>query len=227
MDRSNYDWNEKQKQLTALLKKKDTFSEGITLCLEMHTQVHDWGKTDPQKTIYQFLLADLNEQLVRFRPEKQFSSIAWNIWHITRIEDAIANIFIADAEQVFSKAWQKSIGVDRTDTGNAMKRADVDSFDTKIDVEALYQYRRAVGKRTQKILTQIEAENGSKKPSNEQLMRLLNEGVLVNDPESLWLLDYWKEKTIVGLLLMPITRHQIVHINDSFKIKQRYAKYYQ
>ncbi len=226
MDKSSYAWNPKQKQLTTLLKDKNTFSEGISLCLEMHTQVHDLKK-EAQKTLYQLLLTDLNEQLVKFRPEQQFSSIAWNIWHITRIEDAIANILIADTDQVFNKAWQESIGVERTDTGNAMKWSDVDSFDTMMNVEALYRYRMAVGERTQKILPQIGVEARSKKPGDEQLTRLLNEGVLVNDPESLWLLDYWKGKTIVGLLLMPITRHQIVHINDCFKIKQRYSKYYQ
>lgn len=58
---------------------------------------------------------------------------------------------------------------------------------------------------------------------SEKRMRVLNQGVIINDPESLWLSDYWKEKTIVGLLLMPITRHQIVHIHDSFKIKQKYG----
>ena len=38
------------------------------------------------------------------------------------------------------------------------------------------------------------------------------------------LLDFWKNKTIAGLLTMPITRHQIVHINDCFKLKERYQK---
>ena len=44
------------------------------------------------------------------------------------------------------------------------------------------------------------------------------------EPASIWLLDFWKNKTIAGLLTMPITRHQIVHINDCFKLKERYQK---
>ncbi len=224
MNESGYEWNPKQKQLTALLKGKNTFYDGIRLCLEMHAQVHDVKREAQHKTIYQHLIDGLDEGLVKFRPERQFSSIAWNIWHISRIEDAVANILIADTKQVFTQGWQDNIGVRMTDTGNAMKWHDVDRFDAMIDVKALYQYRKAVGERTQEILPQIRVEERLKKPGSEQLARLLNEGVLVNDPESLWLFDYWKEKTIVGLLLMPITRHQLVHIHDSFKIKQKYGK---
>jgi hypothetical protein len=224
MDENGYEWNSKQKQLAASLRGRNTFHEGIRLCLEMHAQVHDLKREPQRKTIYQHLIDGLDEGLVRFRPERQFSSIAWNLWHISRIEDAVTNMLIAATDQVFNKKWQNTIGVGMTDTGNAMQWNDVERFDAMINVQALYQYRKAVGERTQEILPQIRAEERLKKPDTERLSRLLDEGVLINDPESLWLLDYWKNKTIVDLLLMPITRHQIVHIHDSFKIKRKYGK---
>jgi hypothetical protein len=39
--------------------------------------------------------------------------------------------------------------------------------------------------------------------------------------DSVWLLDFWGKKTVAGILLMPITRHQIVHLNDCIKLKER------
>jgi hypothetical protein len=35
------------------------------------------------------------------------------------------------------------------------------------------------------------------------------------------LLDYWGRRTIAGLLLMPATRHNIVHLNEAARIKQK------
>jgi hypothetical protein len=51
----------------------------------------------------------------------------------------------------------------------------------------------------------------------------MEEGVLTRQDDSIWLLDFWGKKTVAGLLQMPITRHQIVHINDCFKLKAKYG----
>jgi hypothetical protein len=33
--------------------------------------------------------------------------------------------------------------------------------------------------------------------------------------------DYWSKKTIAGLLLMPPTRHNFVHLNEAARIRQK------
>ena len=48
---------------------------------------------------------------------------------------------------------------------------------------------------------------------------LLDEGA-VNEG-SRWLLDYWGGLTLGGLLLMPPTRHGLVHINEALSVKKR------
>ncbi|EQE04021.1 hypothetical protein [Clostridioides difficile] len=38
--------------------------------------------------------------------------------------------------------------------------------------------------------------------------------------DSIWLLDFWGNKDIAGILLMPPTRHVILHLNDCCKWKE-------
>jgi len=52
----------------------------------------------------------------------------------------------------------------------------------------------------------------------------LNDGGVLNNSDSIWLLDFWGKKDVAGIILMPITRHQIVHLNDCFNLKQKIDK---
>ena len=197
--------------------------EGIALCMRMHNELHDISKGS-SPTIYQSLLSGLSPETIAYRPMKSFSSIAWDILHITRIEDAVANILIADSEQVFNGEWMNKMNISTTDTGNAFTSDDVDKLNTQIDARELLKYRKAVGKKTQKILANINEADRKTKPTQRQLDRVVEEGVLTKDADSIWLLGFWGNKTITGLLTMPITRHQIVHINDCYKLKEKYAR---
>jgi hypothetical protein len=50
----------------------------------------------------------------------------------------------------------------------------------------------------------------------------MENGGLLEHEKSKWLLDFWGKKTILGLIMMPIIRHQTVHLNDCFIIKEKY-----
>ena len=218
------DWNPKQKKLNKLLLTKATAEEGIFYCREIHKELHSVKEKDNTKTIYGELVDKLSPAIFSYRPEKKFASIAWNLWHITRIEDAIGAIFIAKEKQVFNKEWKSRINVEIADTGNAMKPKDVDIFDKTINMKEMLAYRKEVGKRTQEILKDLDPEKVKKKPVDTQLERIMKEGVLLEDSESKWLLDFWSKKTIAGFLLLPITRHQVWHIHDGIKIREKYGK---
>lgn len=60
--------------------------------------------------------------------------------------------------------------------------------------------------------------------ANGLLKRIVSEKVLTKEPDSIWLLGFLKNKTVAGLLTMPITGQQIAPVNDSFKLKERYQK---
>ncbi|HQL05628.1 MAG TPA: DinB family protein, partial [Treponemataceae bacterium] len=123
------DWNPNQKKLNLLLSKEGSFYEGISLCLAMHNELHDLQETH-DKTIYQTLIEDLTQETSVWRPENNFSSIAWNLYHITRIEDAVTTLLIEGGRQTYSKTWQKKLGISFTDTGNAWTEKEIVQFNS-------------------------------------------------------------------------------------------------
>jgi hypothetical protein len=215
---------EDQKKLKALLLKMDCFPEGISACGNQHRQLHDSDPNKGSPTIWDSLIEGLTADCFAYRPAGKFESIAWCTWHITRIEDAIANILIADDRQVFDDEWKDRIGIGISDTANAFRESDVDRLDGSIRMHEMLSYRRAVGKKTQTIISGVKPFDIRKKPSESSLRRILDEGVLTEEKESFWLKEFWSKKTIGGLLLLPITRHQMMHIPECFSIKSYYSK---
>lgn len=47
---------------------------------------------------------------------------------------------------------------------------------------------------------------------------------MANNENALWLIDFWRKKTISGILLFTTTRHHLVHINESMEAKKRGLK---
>ncbi|GBU28164.1 hypothetical protein R84B8_01722 [Treponema sp. R8-4-B8] len=105
-----------------------------------------------------------------------------------------------------------------------MTYSEIKSFNKSINIKELKDYRVKVGKSTQKIIKAIRFSDIKRKVEKEQLERIKQNGGVTSNPKSIWLLDFWGKKSILGLINMPITRHQIVHLNDCFMIKQKYNK---
>jgi len=217
------EWNPKQKALKSFLSSNDE-KKAVALCLQMHSKLHDSQLTLIANSYQDMLVNDLSEMCFRHMPSASFSSIAWNLWHITRIEDAVCNVLIADEPQIFSKTLKKRMAASIMDTGNAMDLKEAVAFSKTIKMNELLSYRFKVGEKSQIIIKGLSRLDFKKKPSKKQLDRLLKEHVIINHNESIWLLDFWSKKTIAGLLLMPITRHQIVHLNNCLKLKAKFMK---
>ena len=217
-------WNEKQKNLTVFLPNQKMFNKGINLLQEMHSLLHDRKvyKTAAE-TFYDNLWENMKEETCKIISNKE-TSILWNIWHITRIEDIISNIVIGNKETIFDKEIQTKLNIKIKDTGNAMTYSEIESFNKSINIKELREYRVKVGKSTQKIIKTLEFTDIKRKVEKGQLEKIKRNGGVTDDPKSIWLLDFWGKKNILGLIMMPITRHQIVHLNDCFKIKQKYNK---
>ncbi len=219
------DWNPKQALLRILLSKPEKFIEAIKLCLEMHALVHVSEINSLNISTYEDKLWNgLNEEVFRKVPVKKNATIAWNLWHITRIEDMTSNIIINNDKQVFNDNWLKKLNVNIKDTGNTMTRKEIEDFSNNIDMFELKNYRIEVGMKTQKIISQLKPDDLKRKMKPDQINRIITEGGVLEIEGSKWLVDFWGKKTIAGILLMPITRHQIVHLNDSLKIKDKYSK---
>jgi hypothetical protein len=108
------------------------------------------------------------------------------------------------------------------DTGNAMNLEEITAFSNRIAIPALRAYRLAVGRRTREIAKSLEPEQVKCRVNPGRLQRVRDEGAVLESEQ--WLLDYWGELAIAGLLLMPPTRHNIVHLNEALRIKQKCAR---
>jgi hypothetical protein len=222
---SSKEWNLKQSKLRKLLADKNKFSEAIQLCLELHSIVHEAEVSSRDfQTNADVLLDGLTEAAFGFIPENRNISIAWNLWHITRIEDLTANILISDNAQVFNNSWMKKMKSTVTDTGNAMSPEEIRDFSLNIKMNELRGYRREVGKKTRKIIKALKHDDLGRKFRKEQVDRILNEGGVLDAEGSKWLIGFWVRKTVAGILLMPVTRHQNSHLNDSLKMKKKFFK---
>jgi hypothetical protein len=221
------DWNPKQALLKDLLKNKERFTEAVDLCKDMHKFIHlSSMSSTKENTLADDVWEGLTDDDFTIMPTDQDVTIAWNIWHIARIEDLTINILVQNMGQVLDNSWLKKLNITVQDTGNAMTDEEIMSFSKLVDKEELKNYRNAVGRQTQHILSTITSEDLRRKVSADRLERIREEGGVTSHPASLWLLDFWGKKDVAGILQMPITRHQIVHLNDSLKLKEKIKKNY-
>ena len=162
----------------------------------------------------------LTEIEIREIPSGGEHSIAWMFWHMTRIEDVTMNLLLAGSPQLGDQdGWFIQLTTPFRDTGNAMDRVDIAALSTTIDIDALRAYRIAVGRRTREIVKQSQHIELKRKVDPNHLKRVLDEGAIVEGARGL--LDYWGGLTHAGLLLMPPTRHNFIHLNEAQRIKQK------
>lgn len=116
-----------------------------------------------QESFHGFWLAGVWEQAtdeqMRARPHPRLTSIAWNIWHFTRVEDAALNRFIADRPQVLDDgAWAARMNLPWRHMGGGMTYEEVDELGAAIDIAGLRGYTEAVRARTREIVTVLDPE---------------------------------------------------------------------
>ena len=220
-------WNSQQKLLKSIITKLDKFDEAIKLCLDQHSMVHTSQMSQTNVVTFEDELWDgLDEVTFRTMPtEKDEATIAWCLWHSTRIEDITMNILVADDTQVINNDnWLKKMNVRVCDTGNAMTNKEIVDFSLIMDMQELRNYRKTVGRKTREIIKSFEPSDLKRKIEPNRLQRILDEGGVLNVEGANWLIDFWGRKNVAGILLMPVTRHHIVHINESIRLKEKCRK---
>ena len=208
------------KELNAVIRKKDSADKAKELFFNLHAQLHRSEISGGAENEVDRLLQDLSGAEYRVMPTAKDETIAWVLWHIARIEDLTMNMLAAGTGQIFSEAWQKRLNAPIRDTGNALNDREIMELSFSLDPAALRAYRDAVGIRTREIVAQLPAEDFRRKVSPRDLQRIREEGGVTEQEDSVWLLDFWGKKDVAGLLLMPPTRHVILHLNDCCKWKE-------
>jgi hypothetical protein len=224
MDPSRKLWNERHKQLKQALTKPESSTSAIELFLRQHAMVHQAEMSNVG--LHSFadeVWEGTSEATIRCVPPKFEHSIAWIIWHIARIEDMTMNGLLAGKTQIFFQDdWLKKLKITESHSGNVvMDDADVTKLSQSIDIYALKTYRLSVGSATRKAVLALTPDDVQQKVSPARLQSLLDNGSV--PPEATGLIEYWGNLTIAGLLLMPPTRHCLVHLNEALKIKKKCA----
>ena len=200
------------------IKKRDTYKAGIDTLFDLRKQLTE--------TLISFK-EELNREdfdAIPFINADGYHSktIAYSIWHIFRIEDIVAHTLISETEQVFfSGNYQERINSPIITTGNELVKEQLSDFSKRLNLKELYSYIFEVKDSTEKIINSLSYDELKRKISEERKEYLKSLKVVSDDKNAIWLIDYWCGKDIRGLIQMPFSRHWIMHIEASLRIKNR------
>lgn len=214
----NKAWSELNKTMQTQIKKRDTYKAGIDTLFDLRKQLTE--------TLISFK-EELNREdfdAIPFINADGYHSktIAYSIWHIFRIEDIVAHTLISETEQVFfSGNYQDRINSPIITTGNELVKEQIADFSKRLNLKELYLYIFEVKDSTEKIINSLSYDELKRKISEERKEYLKSLKVVSDDKNAIWLIDYWCGKDIRGLIQMPFSRHWIMHIEASLRIKNR------
>lgn len=214
----NRDWSEMNKAMQLNIKKSDTFFLGIDTLLDLR------GKLMEEILKFKSQLSADDFCAMPYKNAKGYHSktIAYSLWHIFRIEDIVVHSLIADDEQVFFKSgYQKRINSPIITTANELSNEEIAEFSEKLCIEQLYEYINEVDAATTKILKALTYSDTKVKITDEKRKKLEELCVVSEDENAYWLIDYWCNKDVRGLIQMPLSRHWIMHIEACMKISDK------
>jgi hypothetical protein len=216
-------WNAQQSHLREILAKSDKFDEAMRICLEQHSMVHSSEMSGTNvETFEDEVWKGLDDTTFRTAVGTKGRTVAYGVWHSTRIEDITMNILVADSNQVIdSNDWLAKINSNIYDTGNEMNSDEILEFSKNINMQQLRNYRIAVGRRSREIIQGFKPADLKRKFDAETLKKIFDIGAVSKEDAASWLVDFWGRKNVAGILLMPLTRHHVVHINESLNTKRK------
>lgn len=214
----NKEWSELNKTVQIQIKKKDTYKEGIKTLFDLRNR------------LMQTILS-MKEELCRedfdaipFINADGYHSktIAYSIWHIFRIEDIVAHTVINEDEQVFFAGnYQARINSPIITTGNELIKHQIADFSKQLNLKELYSYILEVKENTEKIVERMPYDQLKRKVTEDRKEHLKSLNVVSTDENAIWLIDYWCNKDVRGLIQMPFSRHWIMHVEACLRIKNK------
>ena len=214
----NKKWSELNKMMQTGLKKRDTFDQGKFSLMKLRCEL--WNTI---LTLKNELSRDDFNAIPFINAEGYHSkTIAYSLWHIFRIEDIVAHTLVAGDEQIFFREdYQKRINAPIITTGNELVKQEIADFSKELDLDELYHYIGEVKDSTEMVLESFSFDDMKKKISDETKENLRSLHVVSEDGNAVWLIDYWCNKDIRGLIQMPFSRHWIMHLEACLRIKNK------
>ena len=215
------EWNADQKRLRGLFSEESNLLAAKELFFKQHQMLHSsvvsgagtWSYADE-------IFAGVAEEGFREIPKGEEHSLLWILWHISRIEDVTMHVLVGGRDQEYiSGGWADKLASPLHHTGNDAPPEDILALTRTINPQQLLDYRNAVGRNTRALVMALEWDQLNRRVLPERLERLREEEAVL--PQSEGLLSYWGKRVIYELLLMPPTRHLMVHLNEARSVKHK------
>ena len=217
----NKEWSEQNKRMQMLIKKADTFDQGKDVLFGLRNDLMDTLRSFKKELNRE----DFDAMPFMNADGYHSKNIAYSIWHVFRIEDIVAHTLIkGDEEILFSGNYQSLINSPVITTGNELVKEQISDFTKQLDIDELYSYVADVKKSTEEIIRGLTYGNLKLKVSDERKENLQSLGVVSTDENAVWLIDYWCNKDVRGLIQMPFSRHWIMHIEACLRIRNKLKK---
>ena len=214
----NPEWSALNKTMQAQLKKRETYEAGIAALFDLRGRLTE--------TLFSFRdeLRREDFDAIPFINADGYHSktIAYSIWHISRIEDIVAHTLINGDDQIFFAGnYRERIRSPIITTGNELVRRQIADFSAQLNLPALYDYFLEVKDGTEEIVRGLSYSELPRKIPEERKALLKSLQVVSADESAAWLIDYWCGKDVRGLIQMPFSRHWIMHTEACLRIKNR------
>jgi len=215
-------WTQRQDQLRKALTSKTHFDEAIELFLSQHAAVHTAQISGNSVwSLHDEVLAGLNDESLRRVPRPGQNSIAWLLWHITRIEDMTIHTLTFEQPQVWNLTWAERLTFPLPDCGASMDELEVANFSERICVSALIEYRAAVGASTRRSVSSLSAVQAKEIVPTPTVRKLVDEGSI--SPKANWLFEYYTNRTRAFFLTRTATSHNFIHLNEVGRVARKLA----
>lgn len=214
----NKDWSELNKAMQRQIGRQDTYKDGIDTLFALRNEL--------MQTVASFKTDLCREDFsaIPFINANGYhnKTIAYSLWHVFRIEDIAAHTLISQDEQVFFTGnYRERIHSPIITTGNELVKEQIADFSKQLDLDGLFSYILEVRESTERMLKALSYDELKRKISSEQKAYLNSLHVVSTDESASWLIDYWCNKDVRGLIQMPLSRHWIMHIEACLKIKNK------
>ena len=194
--------SEKHKELNQIIRKTDKIEQAKELFLDIHAKLHLSEMSNTEHNEVDNLICDLTDNEFSIMPTAKDETIAWVIWHIARIEDLSMSVLVAGEDQLFNYEWKQKMNAPITDTGNSLTDDEITNLSKSLVIRELLHYRNEVGKRTRQIVQNLKSDDMKRKVSPHKLEKIMFEGGVSEQENSIWLLDFWAKKDVAGILFV-------------------------
>lgn len=159
-------------------------------------------------------------------PIKDLKTLAYYVYHTARIEDIVCNTLICGTGQImFADEFDERLNSPIITTGNELDGEQIVEFSEQIDVKQLQLYYQNVFVHTNDVVAKLTFEDMREKVTDENRLELIQSKSVSSDESAFWLVDYWCGKTVAGLVEMPFTRHQMLHLYNCVTILKKLKRW--